>query len=176
MHLMYVLKNTFLKSVHYLEYLCLISAFVFMIQIILYLTCFYPAVCLYHPPRRIWQPMPVFLPGKSCEKRSLAGSNPWGHKESDMTEVIQLTYTVPYTFALFFQPFMIFLGVHLPCLTFQKFTHFFTFWLHHAACGILVPRPGIKPVSPCIGSVESQLIDRQEIPPHLTFNPSLVNF
>ena len=38
--LMHVLKNTFLKSVHYLEYLCLISAFVFMIQIILCLTCF----------------------------------------------------------------------------------------------------------------------------------------
>jgi len=31
--------------------------------------------------RRVWQPIPVFLPGES--RRSLAG-----HKESDMTEVI----------------------------------------------------------------------------------------
>ena len=67
---------------HYLAYLCLISAFVFVIQIILFLTCFYPAVCSYHPPRRMWQPMPVFLPGKSCEQRSLVGYSPWGHKES----------------------------------------------------------------------------------------------
>ena len=29
---------------------------------------------------------PVFLPGKSQGQRSLAGSSPWGHKESDMTE------------------------------------------------------------------------------------------
>ena len=26
------------------------------------------------------QPNPVFLPGKSCEERSLAGYSPWGHK------------------------------------------------------------------------------------------------
>ena len=30
--------------------------------------------------------MPVFLPGKSHEQRSLAGYSPWGHKELDMTE------------------------------------------------------------------------------------------
>ena len=27
-----------------------------------------------------WQPTPVFLPGKSCGLRSLAGYSPWGHK------------------------------------------------------------------------------------------------
>ena len=32
------------------------------------------------PWRRKWQPTPVFLPGKSCEKRILAGYSPWGHK------------------------------------------------------------------------------------------------
>ena len=37
---------------------------------------------------------------------------------------------------------------------------FFFFWLCHAACGILVPRPGMEPVPPaveawCSGSVES---------------------
>ena len=38
------------------------------------------------PWRRIWQPTPVFLPGKSHGPRSLVGYCPWGHKESDMTE------------------------------------------------------------------------------------------
>ena len=33
-----------------------------------------------------WQLIPVFLPGKSHGQRSLAGSCPWGHKESDTTE------------------------------------------------------------------------------------------
>jgi len=28
----------------------------------------------------------VFLPGESHGQRSLVGSSPWGHKESDMTE------------------------------------------------------------------------------------------
>ena len=27
-----------------------------------------------------WQPLPVFLPGKSHGQRSLAGYSPWGHK------------------------------------------------------------------------------------------------
>ena len=41
------------------------------------------------PWRRSWQPTPVFLPGESHGQRSLAGYSPWGHKELDMTEVIQ---------------------------------------------------------------------------------------
>ena len=40
--------------------------------------------------RRQWHPTPVLLPGKSHGWRSLLGCNPWGHKESDMTE--QLTH------------------------------------------------------------------------------------
>ena len=32
---------------------------------------------------------PVFLPGESHGQRSLAGYSPWGHKESDRTEVSQ---------------------------------------------------------------------------------------
>jgi len=32
------------------------------------------------------QSTPVFLPGKSHGQRSPAGYNPWGCKESDMTE------------------------------------------------------------------------------------------
>ena len=32
----------------------------------------------------------VFLPGQSCGQRSLTGYSPWGHKESDMTEYINI--------------------------------------------------------------------------------------
>ena len=35
--------------------------------------------------RRKWQPTLVFLPGKFHGQQSLAGYNPWGCKESDMT-------------------------------------------------------------------------------------------
>ena len=35
---------------------------------------------------RKWQPLPVFLPGKSHGQRSLEGYSPWGQKESDTTE------------------------------------------------------------------------------------------
>ena len=38
------------------------------------------------PWRRKWQPTPVLLPGKFHGRRSLVGYNPWGRKESDMTE------------------------------------------------------------------------------------------
>ena len=38
------------------------------------------------PWRRKWPPTPVFLPGKSHGRRSLAGYGPWGHRESDTTE------------------------------------------------------------------------------------------
>ena len=43
------------------------------------------------PWRRKWQHIPVFLPGKSHELRSLAGYSPWGHKSwmwlSDWTTI-----------------------------------------------------------------------------------------
>ena len=38
------------------------------------------------PWRRKWQPIPVFLPGKSHGQRSLVGYSPWGHEELDTTE------------------------------------------------------------------------------------------
>jgi len=37
--------------------------------------------------RRKWQPTPVFLPGESQGRESLVGCSPWGHEESDTTEV-----------------------------------------------------------------------------------------
>ena len=36
--------------------------------------------------RRKWQPIRVFLPGKSHGQRSLVGYSPWGCKESEITE------------------------------------------------------------------------------------------
>ena len=39
------------------------------------------------PWRRAWQPTPVFLPGESHGQRSMAGYSPWGHRESDRTDV-----------------------------------------------------------------------------------------
>ena len=42
------------------------------------------------PWRREWLPAPVFLSGKICGQRSLAGYVPRGHKESDTTERLTL--------------------------------------------------------------------------------------
>jgi len=36
--------------------------------------------------RRKWQPTPVFLPGESQGRRSLADCGLWGHTESETTE------------------------------------------------------------------------------------------
>ena len=44
------------------------------------------------PWRRKWQPIPVFLLGKSHGRRSLAGYSPWGHKESDTTEQLHFLF------------------------------------------------------------------------------------
>ena len=43
------------------------------------------------PWRREWQVTPVSLPGEFHGQRSLAGYSPWGCKESDMTERLQLS-------------------------------------------------------------------------------------
>ena len=42
---------------------------------------------------RKWQSTPALLPEKSHGRRSLKGYNPWGHKESDTTERLHLTFT-----------------------------------------------------------------------------------
>ena len=46
---------------------------------------FSPFICMHW--RRKWQPTPVFLPGESQGWGSLVGCHPWGHTESDTTEV-----------------------------------------------------------------------------------------
>ena len=42
------------------------------------------------PWRRKWQSIPILLPGKSHGQRSLAGYSPWGYKELDTTEQLNL--------------------------------------------------------------------------------------
>ena len=44
------------------------------------------------PWKRKWQPTPVFLPGEPQGQKRLAGYSPWGHKESDTTEQLTLSY------------------------------------------------------------------------------------
>ena len=44
--------------------------------------------------RRQWHHTPVLLPGKSHGRRSLVGCNPWGHKESDMTEWLHFHFSL----------------------------------------------------------------------------------
>ena len=109
--------------------------------------------------RRNCLPTPVFLPGAFHGERSLADYSPWGRKESDMTE--------PLTFSLLF----ISLGASGLNCSMQNL------WLWHVGfsrcgawalesdgsvavacglrcpviCGVLVPRPGVKPMSPALG-------------------------
>ena len=49
------------------------------------------------PWRRQRQPTPVLLPGKSHGWRSLVGCSPWCCWESDMTERLQLYFTLSFT-------------------------------------------------------------------------------
>jgi len=45
--------------------------------------------------RRAWQPIPVFLPGKSHGQKSLGGYSPWIQKESDTTEQLNTRMAEP---------------------------------------------------------------------------------
>ena len=55
--------------------------------------------------RRAWQPTPGFLPGKSHGQRSLVGYNPWGQKELDTTEQLNVYFVSGFYWAsVFFQP------------------------------------------------------------------------
>ena len=42
--------------------------------------------------RRKWQPTAILLPGKSQDQKSLVGSSPWSHKESDTIERLHLNF------------------------------------------------------------------------------------
>ena len=45
------------------------------------------------PWRRKQQPTPVFLPGKPHGQRSLVSYSPWGHSESDRTELLHFHFS-----------------------------------------------------------------------------------
>ena len=59
-------------------------------------------VCRRENRRRQWHPTPVLFPGKAHGQRSLAGCSPWGHKESDTTKQLTLTYVLQTDYLLFF--------------------------------------------------------------------------
>ena len=48
--------------------------------------------CTHSPPKIIWHPTPVLLPGKSHGWRSLKGYSPWGCKKLDTTLSFSLFY------------------------------------------------------------------------------------
>ena len=72
------------------------------------------------PWRRKEQPTPVFLPGESHGKRSLAGSSLWSGKESDRTERLTL-YT---SRGSLYSP-----GISPLCMLWLEFSLYFAFWL-----------------------------------------------
>ena len=45
-------------------------------------------------PREEWHPTPVLLPGKSHGWRSLVGCSPWGRKESNTTERLDIHFSL----------------------------------------------------------------------------------
>ena len=47
----------------------------------------------------------------------------------------------------------------------------FCFWLHHAACGILVPQLGIEPTPSAVKAQSPNHWTVREFPPHCTFTP-----
>ena len=46
------------------------------------------------PPKIIWYPTPVLLPGKSHGRRSLEGCSPWGRWGSDTTERLHFRFSL----------------------------------------------------------------------------------
>ena len=50
------------------------------------------------------QSTPVFLPGEFHGQRSLVGYSPWGHTETDVTEVTWHTHTHTHTHTEVFSP------------------------------------------------------------------------
>ena len=55
------------------------------------------------PLERKWQRTPVFLPGEFHGQRRLVGYSPWGHKESDMTEQLTLSFSLSYSILSYFK-------------------------------------------------------------------------
>ena len=62
----------------------------------------------------------------------------------------------------------------LLCILCRIFT--FSFWLHHTACGILVPRTGIEPGSPIVDVWSPNHWTTKEFPGHLNFKGTWGHF
>ena len=87
--------------------------------------------------RRKWQPTPVFLPRESHEQGSLAGYNPWGHKESNTIQQLHRYYIYIcvcvcvcvniYT--------CVYIYVYIHKYIFLEYTSF-SFGAGHSGCGI----------------------------------------
>ena len=94
--------------------------------------------------RRQWHLTPALLPGKSHGQRILIGYSPWGHKESDTTEWLQLHFpfldsnwinTKDHSFLF------LFLNWRLITLQYYSgFCHTLTWTSHWCSC-ILHPEP-----------------------------------
>ena len=86
--------------------------------------------------RRKWQPVPVFLPGKSHGQRSLAGYNPWGCK--------RVGYNWAHTKA--YKPNLLGGKGEGRSGFYGRTDRFlFFFWLCLLAFRVLVPQPDIEP-------------------------------
>ena len=80
-------------------------------------------MCVY-PWRRKWQPLPVFLPGKSHGQRSLVGYSPWGctrvgHDLAAKQCVCVYTYLI---YTLYLNIHMNHFAVHLKLTQYCKLT------------------------------------------------------
>ena len=88
-----------------INFFCLVSAIHF--QTLTFIIFFYSP---------LWQPSPVFLPGKSYGQRSLVGYRPQHRKELDMTERQNNNETLNFAMKILFS----FFPVILFCRLYQK--------------------------------------------------------
>ena len=102
--------------------------------------------------RKEWLPTPVFLPGEFHGSKGLAGSSPWGRKESDKTEGLNCFSLKKKKKKKCREENLRHPGgqiLKLPPKSWFFFLPFF-FWPCHMGCGLLVPQSGIEPAPPTL--------------------------
>ena len=105
---------------------------------------------------RKWQPTPVFLPEESHGQRSLEGYSPWSLKELDPTE---------HTHHSGLKWCLIRALICLSRITDDGIIIFsFLLATPHAACGILVPQPGVEPVPLAVETQSPKHWTTREVP------------
>ena len=90
-----------------------------------------------------WQPILVFLPGKSHGQRSLAGYSPWGSRELDTTEHACTRSTEGPDF-YFFLPALKWLGHSLFYICLQ----YYHMKMYHLCSQGPSPNPAVEPTIP----------------------------